>query len=247
MIFQADAIDLIRQRRKTQTRRPVQLQRPPLPEIPEKTCRYHPGRVYSVQPGRGQRGVLQITVMDVRQELLGAITSQDARREGFQFTSQFMQRWEHLHGLLDPEQPVWVISFAVGDQIDHFDRPRLLAATPGHVEYETSRPASQGAKGRWRIAPEAEEHQDYTDRLDRGARGEPEAVPANIQKLYTRDAQKRDDVRRRTLRAETSAADQLRLVEQRAQDGDSEAQRALYVINQRLAKVMRGESREAAA
>lgn len=246
MIFQPDAIDLIRQRRKTQTRRPVQLLKPPRPAIPEKTCRYHPGRTYSVQPGRGQRGILHITIMDVRQELLGQITQQDARREGFQFTSQFMQRWEQLHGVVDPDQPVWVISFVVGDLTDHFDRPRLLAATPGHVEYETSRPASPGAKGRWRIAPEAEEHQDYTDRLDRGAEGEPEAVPANVQKIYTREAQKRDDIRQRTLRAETPIAKRVAELEEQALSGDSQAQRHLHMISQRLRIADQRRSRDAA-
>jgi len=197
MIFQPDAIDLIRARRKTQTRRPVQLLKPPRPQIPEKACRYKPGHTYSVQPGRGQRGLFIITIEAVRQERLGDITLKDAKREGFEglpglkltAVDRFRERWEQLHGGWVPDDRVWVIDFSMGDQLHIFDPPRLLAATPGHVEYERAQPSRPGARGRWQIADGGEEHQDYTSRLDRGARGEPEGVEAKLLDRYAVEGQ----------------------------------------------------------
>jgi len=255
MIFQPDAIDLIRARRKTQTRRPVQLLKPPRPQIPEKACRYKPGHTYSVQPGRGQRGLFIITIEAVRQERLGDITLKDAKREGFEglpglkltAVDRFRERWEQLHGGWVPDDRVWVIDFSMGDQLHIFDPPRLLAATPGHVEYERAQPSRPGARGRWQIADDGEEHQDYTSRLDRGARGEPECPSPGELKVLVKDAHRRDDLRIRTERAETELSERIGRLEARAKTGDQQAQRALFVINQRLDRVERGQARESEA
>lgn len=157
MIFQPDAILLIRERRKTQTRRPV--------KPGETRCRYHTGRIYSAQPGRGKPGEIKITIMSVRQERLGDITQQDVQREGFRFAGQFRDRWTELHGHFDPDQLVWVITFAHGDRRDQFDVPRLL--TPRATR------------------------EDYTATPALAMRDEPEAIPAALNDHYAQLARAR--------------------------------------------------------
>ena len=122
MIFRPELAKLIRQGRKSQTRRLGD------------TCRYEVGKSYSVQPGRGKPGICRITILQVRSEPLGAITLKDARKEGFVTTTEFFDYWKGLYGTVDREMPVWVLSFALGDLTDI---PRLLAARPGapHGDY----------------------------------------------------------------------------------------------------------------
>jgi hypothetical protein len=50
-------------------------------------------------------------VTDVRQERLGAVTHEDAVREGFKSAWKFFAYWERLYGEVDRDQLVWVISF----------------------------------------------------------------------------------------------------------------------------------------
>ena len=139
---------------------------------------------------------LQITVVDVRRELLGDLTPQDARREGFRFTAEFMARWERTHGLVDPDLHVWVISFAVGDLRDQFDRPRLLTSIRhvGHVAYEVD------SSGRQHWPANDDHSEDYTDRPDLAMRASSdpgEGLTEAQLKPYVRDAHLRDLARQR--------------------------------------------------
>ena len=177
MIFKPDAIDLIRGRRKSQTRRPADvITAEPFKVVP---CRYHVGRLYQAQPGRGKTGVLELTVFDVRLARLGDISPEDVRKEGFRFRKDFEDRWHELHGSFDASLFVWVISFAVGDLRDRFDVPRLLKATPGRTGFDR----------------DIEEHQDYTSRPHLGAQGEPEAISAKDSERYSTFARARDSER----------------------------------------------------
>lgn len=60
-------------------------------------CTVQPGRSYAVQPGRGKHALARIVVTDVRAELVGEITFDDARREGFRTTADFKRTWLELH------------------------------------------------------------------------------------------------------------------------------------------------------
>lgn len=102
MIFGEDLIPKILAGEKTQTRRPVQGRHP---------CRYKAGRVYSVQPGRGQHGVARIRVTDVRSVKLGWISDDDAHAEGFLTGDDFYRYWCDLHGLVRDGARVWRITF----------------------------------------------------------------------------------------------------------------------------------------
>jgi len=59
---------------------------------------YRVGRTYVVNPGRGRKHVGHIDVWDVRTEPLGAITDEDARREGFESVAAFVSYWARMHG-----------------------------------------------------------------------------------------------------------------------------------------------------
>jgi hypothetical protein len=154
LIFHPKMAQKVKAGLKTQTRRKVN----------ENECRYRAGRVYSIQTGRGKPASGHITITEVRQEQLGDITLRDARREGFRTTADFKAYWLELHGKWQQEQPVWVISFVLGDQTD---RPRLLAA---------------------RFDPH---HGDYVDFLSRALSGSSEEVAEPILKVYAKEGEAR--------------------------------------------------------
>lgn len=103
---------------------------------------------------------IDVTVLEAHLSTLGHTDHQAARREGFQVLDQFVTWWRCEHGAWEPDRPIWVIGFAVGDLRDRFDVPRLLKATPGHA------------------GEDAAEHQDYTSRPALAMSHEPEAVDA---------------------------------------------------------------------
>jgi uncharacterized protein YhfF len=161
MIFRPELAKKIRVGSKTMTRRQV--------KPGEMTCRYEPGKAYAVQPGRGKTATCRITVRDVRQERVGQITLKDAKREGFNTTTEFLDYWQALHakgwapqrdGESDEQfqarrrdqgcwpalahAPVWVIAFALGD---HTDTPRFLSARIGGAGGDYTTVAALGAQG----------------------------------------------------------------------------------------------------
>lgn len=103
---------------------------------------------------------IAVTVLELGLSTLGHVDQQAAQREGFRFLAQFQNHWRSSYGAWGPEEPVWVISFTVGDFRDVFDRSRLLKATPGHA------------------GDDVDPHQDYTSRPALAMFGEPEAVDA---------------------------------------------------------------------
>lgn len=104
MIFAPDMVDEILAGRKMVTRRPYK----------GVDCRYVPGRTYAVQPGRGQKAVARIRIVDVDLQALGHIDNNDAKREGFPDKGAFMSYWRTLyHGQFFRGQLVWRIEFEV--------------------------------------------------------------------------------------------------------------------------------------
>ncbi len=89
MIFKPELVDLIKQGKKTMTRRPV--------KAGEGECRYQVGRAYQVQRGRGKPGEETITIVEVRRERLGDVSVKDARREGFPNVAAFLRYWRSLY------------------------------------------------------------------------------------------------------------------------------------------------------
>ena len=73
--------------------------------------RYHVGRDYAVQPGRGKFAVARVRVTGTRTEFLGDISYPDALREGFRSTVQFASYWFDLYGDFNQSERVQVIEF----------------------------------------------------------------------------------------------------------------------------------------
>lgn len=108
MIFAPEMLAKVLSGEKTVTRRPNH----------NGECRYKPGGVYAVQPGRGQKAVARIEIKSVWQEKLTQITNAEARREGFSDRHEFFAYWRRLYGSRLPFGTVWRIRF------------RLAAALP---------------------------------------------------------------------------------------------------------------------
>lgn len=79
-------------------------------------ARYQSGKVYAVQPGRGQRHVGHIKVTGVRTEIVAWISAADVRREGFNYFLDFRDYWTEIHGAWKPLETVVVIDFELADR-----------------------------------------------------------------------------------------------------------------------------------
>lgn len=90
MIFRPELVRKVLEGHKTQTRRRARAGEQP---------NYTPGRMYAVQPGRGQKAMARILVVDVQRQALGDVTFRDARAEGFRTRDEFFTYWRELHGL----------------------------------------------------------------------------------------------------------------------------------------------------
>ena len=107
MIFSPENIELIREGKKTETRR---IWKKPHVKV---------GKTYQCRTSRYAKTpedspYIKITAM--RKERLGEITPEAAKREGMDSglkIFQFRELWVKLHGLWDPDQEVYVIDFEV--------------------------------------------------------------------------------------------------------------------------------------
>jgi hypothetical protein len=85
--------------------------------LPEKVIhrgnrvKWRTGGRYAVQPGRNQKGVGRIELLDIRYQHLGNVTEEEAKAEGFASLAEFIQAWTGIHGSFDRELPVWVLEF----------------------------------------------------------------------------------------------------------------------------------------
>jgi uncharacterized protein YhfF len=183
MIFQPELVRLIRQGRKTQTRRLVKT---------SQSCRYKPGKNYAVQPGRGEPAIARIQITAVRQERLGDIAYTDARAEGFATTDDFKTYWisvhdkawlEHENRMLDEaehddgvvlDRDTWIKRRSL-DMFEQWHADKnvwviafLLDATPRFLALRSD--------------------ELYTTNPARALPGEPEAVDEDTQKWITDNA-----------------------------------------------------------
>ena len=240
VIFTADQARLIRQARKTQTRLPVA----------GDDCPYRVGRVYVVRPQGAPKASAKITIRAIRTELLTAITLDDARREGFRTTAAFLEDWTAQHRSTPLETAVWVLSFALGDTRDTI---RLLRRSqpqaPICAKCKRALPddSSRCPKCNRARPQERDDDHGYTSRIALAADGEPEAIPAALQELYSASARLRDradgaaatDATVARLRAELDllrAADMTGVLDHREAARDiSRIERSLAALTQRLA------------
>jgi hypothetical protein len=114
VIFKPEMVEKILAGEKTVTRRPVK-------ESPRFSggiggprwlpCKYEVGKDYAVQPGRGQKAVARIRILDVSRSHVGAIGDADAECEGFEDRNDFRAYWRILYGHWDALQLVDRIEF----------------------------------------------------------------------------------------------------------------------------------------
>ena len=78
--------------------------------------KWRTGRSYAVQPGRGQKAIARIILLDIRYELVGHISEEEARAEGFSGLEEFLEVWQKIHKVYDLEQPVWVLEFRLKEK-----------------------------------------------------------------------------------------------------------------------------------
>lgn len=172
MIFTQPLYGKVLRGEKTETRRLALPSHPP--------HKYRVKQRIAVQKGRGVSAEAHIILTAVRRERLGLLDFDAARAEGFRTTLHFKVYWVAIHDKAWVEKwdegedtydaaavarfekrwapkEVWVLTF----ERDHSERPRLLAHRNARANY-VEHPA------------QAMPH-------------EPEAVPANIQKGFSRE------------------------------------------------------------
>ena len=70
--------------------------------------RWEQSKTYSVQPGRGQRGVARIKIMTLGNQDVRYINKESMRAEGFNSKEEFLNLWRKMHGA---NYESWVITF----------------------------------------------------------------------------------------------------------------------------------------
>ena len=99
-LFKQSLLQKILAGQKTQTRR-------------IHTCLLQIGESYGIRTNRFEKAQARIIITDRRQEKLGDITQEDARKEGFKNLEEFREVWEEIYGDWQPTQIVTVYDFAL--------------------------------------------------------------------------------------------------------------------------------------
>lgn len=217
MIFKPEMVQRILAGSKTMTRRKL--------KPGETECRYREGRPYAVQAGRGKKATTRIVVTEVRAERLGDISDADAQREGFRGRHQFNDYWRKLHGSLEPDEQVWVISFHLLRELP----VRLLARDSSHG-YTDKRSTALG--------PDNTQHREVVEDKVRGLRrvvieDEPEAVDEITLEQFAHEAASTGEV----LRAEQKLKERGRSVGRRVREEAIQSGRAGVDVTEELAAI----------
>jgi hypothetical protein len=111
MIFKRELAEAIVRGEKTATRR-VMNKNPRSPWYRER-CAYKIGQVFTINPGRGVKGIGLAKVTDVYWQRVDDVGERDARREGLESLARFL----HVFGDINPKAglntPIWVVEFEV--------------------------------------------------------------------------------------------------------------------------------------
>lgn len=99
MFFSRSNLERLLRGKKTQTRR--------------LSGRYQVGRTYGVRTWIYEKSLARIRITGKRQETLGEISEEDARREGYKDAEEFKRAWSELHRKMgwQPGLLVWVYDF----------------------------------------------------------------------------------------------------------------------------------------
>ena len=127
MNFTPDMLELVLSGKKTQTRRPVKKGEKyvglpyalgsPVHSIQmvkdtKGRLKWRVNNTYAICPGRGKPAVARMMITRIRCEPANAITSFDARAEGFENCHAFFDKLRSLYGSnVDLNSPYWAITF----------------------------------------------------------------------------------------------------------------------------------------
>jgi hypothetical protein len=102
------------------------------------------GKVYNIR--KNYRAFLpdQIMIIDIFQQSLGDISSEDVQREGFDSLKQFIKAWTDIYGYYEPAEYIWVVEFKYVGSTETFkektlscmvgNRPKGVGPTRTHSE-----------------------------------------------------------------------------------------------------------------
>jgi hypothetical protein len=199
VILSPEQLEQVKEGKKTMVRLPV---------IGSRDCRLREGHVYTPRTADAP-GNSQITVLSVKQQRLRDASPGDAVREGHRHTRALFDWWRETHGVLDLDQEVHVVFFALGDRrdVDRYLAAGSPAQTCGAMIDDPHRPgkkrrcgagfsddpvpqASCGHCGARRRDEGMDDH-GYTTSRRRAVAGEMPAVPPEIQEQQTKEAHER--------------------------------------------------------
>lgn len=104
LLFRPEHVEPILRGTKTQTRRVW------------KRCRANVGVIHKAKLKMISRDYFALLkIMGTRQERLGDISEEDAKAEGGYTRETYRKKWIEINGSWNPDQLVWVVSFAVVD------------------------------------------------------------------------------------------------------------------------------------
>lgn len=87
---------------QTQLRRPIRQR---------QRYTYAKGVTYAVQLADGKVTGERIKILCMSEQLLGAVTEDDANSEGYPNLAAFQHAWSQQYGHFDPSEDVWVVRF----------------------------------------------------------------------------------------------------------------------------------------
>ena len=116
-MFKKPLLEKVLSGEKTQTRRDIK--RRPGVQV------FSVGQVVGIRAGYTEY-IGAIRIVGRRQENLGEISEEDAKKEGCDGVEEFRSIWIRLFGNWDPDQVVWVYDFVLADMSDLTNKDSIV-------------------------------------------------------------------------------------------------------------------------